>query len=160
MTGLGRVLRSTSLDELPTLWNIVRGQMSLVGPRPLLMQYLDRYTPHEARRHEVLPGLTGLAQVSGRNGLSWDRKFALDVEYVDQCCMSLDIRILLRTVGAVLRRDAVSGAGEVTMSEFLSEPGQASMNRPPPVPVATADVAPDPASCGAEAVRSPWTRDR
>lgn len=122
MTGLGRVLRSTSLDELPTLWNIVRGQMSLVGPRPLLMQYLDRYTPQQARRHEVLPGLTGLAQVSGRNGLSWDRKLALDVEYVDQCCMSLDIRILLRTVGVVLCRDGVSGAGEVTMSEFMGEP--------------------------------------
>ena len=124
MTGLGRVLRSTSLDELPTLWNVVRGQMSLVGPRPLLMQYLDRYTPQQARRHEVLPGLTGLAQVSGRNGLSWDRKLALDVEYVDQCCMSLDIRILLRTVGAVLRRDGISGAGEVTMSDFMSEPGR------------------------------------
>jgi lipopolysaccharide/colanic/teichoic acid biosynthesis glycosyltransferase len=131
MTALGRVLRSTSLDELPTLWNIVRGEMSLVGPRPLLMQYLDRYTPHQARRHEVLPGLTGLAQVSGRNGLSWDRKFALDVEYVDRCCLSLDMRILLRTVGSVLRRDGISGAGTVTMAEFLGEPGQAlTVSRP------------------------------
>lgn len=131
MTALGRVLRSTSLDELPTLWNVVRGEMSLVGPRPLLMQYLDRYTPQQARRHEVRPGLTGLAQVSGRNGLSWERKFALDVEYVDRRCMSLDIRILLRTVGAVLRRDGISGTGDVTMSEFLGGPGDALVDRPP-----------------------------
>jgi lipopolysaccharide/colanic/teichoic acid biosynthesis glycosyltransferase len=145
MTGLGRVLRSTSLDELPTLWNVVRGEMSLVGPRPLLMQYLDRYTPQQARRHEVLPGLTGLAQVSGRNGLSWDRKFALDIEYVDRCCMSLDLGILLRTVRAVVRRDCISGAGAATMTEFLGERGHAPTARPA--------AEPDPKVVGTAAVR-------
>ena len=121
---VGRVLRSTSLDELPTLWNVVRGQMSSVRPRPLLMQYLDRHTPQQARRHEVLPAPTGMAQVGGRDGLSWDRKLELDVEYVERCCMSLDIRILLRTVGSVLCREGISGAGAVTMSDIMSEPGR------------------------------------
>ena len=118
MTSFGRVLRSTSLDELPTLWNVIRGDMSLVGPRPLLMQYLPLYTREQARRHEVRPGLTGLAQVSGRNAISWEEKFRLDVEYVDRRTLRLDLRILLDTVMAVLRRDGVSAADSVTMPEF------------------------------------------
>jgi lipopolysaccharide/colanic/teichoic acid biosynthesis glycosyltransferase len=119
MTRLGSFLRSTSLDELPTLWNIVRGDMSLVGPRPLLMQYLDRYSNEQERRHDVHPGLTGLAQVSGRNALSWDQKFALDVEYVRTACLSLDLRILARTAVSVVRRDGINASGEATMPEFL-----------------------------------------
>jgi lipopolysaccharide/colanic/teichoic acid biosynthesis glycosyltransferase len=119
MTPLGHWLRSTSIDELPTLWNIIRGEMSLVGPRPLLMQYLERYSPEQARRHEVRPGLTGLAQVSGRNILSWEDKFRLDVEYVDHHTFAGDLRILLVTVTSVLRRDGISAVGEATMPEFL-----------------------------------------
>lgn len=119
MTRLGSLLRSTSLDELPGLWNVARGEMSLVGPRPLLPQYLDRYTEEQARRHEVRPGLTGLAQVSGRNAISWDEKFRLDVEYVDTRCLPVDLRILLRTVSAVLRRNGISAAGSATMPEFM-----------------------------------------
>lgn len=118
MTPLGALLRSTSLDELPTLWNVVRGDMSLVGPRPLLVQYLGRYTAEQARRHEVLPGLTGLAQASGRNALTWEDRFRFDVQYVDRQSLSLDLSILRRTVGSVLRREGISGEGEVTMSEF------------------------------------------
>lgn len=118
MTALGRKLRSTSLDELPTLWNVLRGDMSLVGPRPLLMSYLDRYTSFQARRHEVRPGVTGLAQVSGRNGLNWTERFRLDVEYVDHRSLILDLRILFKTVTAVLRRDGISADGHVTMPEF------------------------------------------
>lgn len=118
MTALGRKLRSTSLDELPTLWNVLRGDMSLVGPRPLLMSYLDRYTSFQARRHEVRPGVTGLAQVSGRNGLNWDERFRLDVKYVDHRSLILDLRILFKTVTAVLRRDGISADGHVTMPEF------------------------------------------
>lgn len=118
MTGLGDMLRSTSLDELPTLWNVLRGDMSLVGPRPLLMSYLDRYTVFQARRHEVRPGVTGLAQVNGRNGLNWDERFRLDVEYVDRRSLLLDLRILFQTVTAVLRRDGISADGHVTMPEF------------------------------------------
>lgn len=119
MTPLGRALRTTSLDELPTLWNIVRGDMSLVGPRPLLMQYLPRYSAEQARRHDVLPGLTGLAQISGRNTLSWEDKFRLDVEYVDGRSLRLDLKILWATVDAVLRRDGIAAAGEATMHEFM-----------------------------------------
>ena len=119
MTRLGSFLRSTSLDELPTLWNIVKGDMSVVGPRPLLMQYLGRYTPEQARRHEVRPGLTGLAQVSGRNAISWEEKFAHDVEYVDTHSLSLDLRIIVRTALQVLRRDGISAEGAVTMPEFM-----------------------------------------
>ncbi len=119
ITRLGHALRATSIDELPQLWNVVRGQMSLVGPRPLLPAYLGRYAPWQARRHEVRPGLTGLAQVSGRNGLSWDEKFALDVRYVDQCSLALDLWILWRTVVCVVRGDGVSAAGHATMPEFL-----------------------------------------
>ena len=119
MTPLGRTLRATSLDELPSLWNIVRGDMSVVGPRPLLMQYLSRYTPEQARRHEVKPGLTGLAQVSGRNAISWPEKLARDVEYVDRPSFRTDLKIVAATISCVLRRSGVNGQGEATMSEFL-----------------------------------------
>jgi lipopolysaccharide/colanic/teichoic acid biosynthesis glycosyltransferase len=119
LTSFGRWLRSTSLDELPTLWNVARGDMSLVGPRPLLMQYLERYTPAQSLRHEVRPGLTGLAQVSGRNALTWDEKFALDTEYVQRQSVALDLRIIGRTVAAVLRREGISGHGAATMPEFF-----------------------------------------
>ena len=112
-------MRATSLDELPSLWNIVRGDMSLVGPRPLLVRYLPRYTPEQARRHEVRPGLTGLAQVSGRNALTWERKFELDVEYVDTHSLRGDLRILLATVAKVLRRDGIAAEESVTMPEFM-----------------------------------------
>ena len=122
LTTVGRFLRSTSLDELPTLWNVLKGDMSLVGPRPLLVEYLPRYSPEQARRHEVRPGVTGLAQVSGRNGLSWEDKFALDVEYVDQRSLSLDLSILVRTVRSVLQRQGISGDGEATMSVFVGSP--------------------------------------
>jgi lipopolysaccharide/colanic/teichoic acid biosynthesis glycosyltransferase len=119
LTRLGSWLRVWSLDELPQLWNVVRGDMSLVGPRPLLPEYLPRYTPEQARRHDVRPGVTGLAQVSGRNGLGWEEKFALDVRYVDARSLSLDLHILWRTVVAVLRRRGVSAAGHATMPEFM-----------------------------------------
>lgn len=119
MTRVGHVLRSTSLDELPTIANIVKGDMSLVGPRPLLMRYLDRYTPEQARRHDVLPGLTGLAQVSGRNAISWEDKFAHDIDYIDRQSLALDLRIIGRTVRQVLRRDGISADGEATAAEFM-----------------------------------------
>jgi lipopolysaccharide/colanic/teichoic acid biosynthesis glycosyltransferase len=122
LTGTGRLLRSLSLDELPQLWNVLRGEMSVVGPRPLLPQYLERYTPEQARRHEVRPGITGLAQVSGRNALTWEEKFALDVWYADHRSVALDARILLRTVGAVVRCAGVSAPGVATMPEFMAEP--------------------------------------
>ena len=114
----GRWLRSTSLDELPELWNVLRGDMSLVGPRPLLMDYLPRYSPWQARRHETRPGVTGWAQVNGRNALSWPEKFNLDVWYVDNRSFWLDLRILFLTVLSVLRRDGISAAGEATMPGF------------------------------------------
>lgn len=123
MTRLGAVLRATSLDELPELWNVVRGDMSLVGPRPLLPAYLDRYSPDQARRHEVRPGLTGLAQVAGRNALSWERRFELDVWYVDHRTALLDARILLQTVIDVVRRRGISADGSATAEEFLGSPG-------------------------------------
>lgn len=119
MTPMGCWLRSTSIDELPTLWNVIRGDMSMVGPRPLLMRYLARYSAEQARRHEVRPGLTGLAQVSGRNALTWEEKFRLDVEYVDRATIREDLRILVATLTSVLRRDGISAAGEATMPEFL-----------------------------------------
>ena len=119
MTRVGSVLRATSLDELPTLWNVVKGDMSLVGPRPLLMQYLDRYTPEQARRHEVRPGLTGLAQVSGRNAISWEAKFAHDVEYVDTHTVRGDLRIIFQTIVKVIRRDGIAADGDATMPEFM-----------------------------------------
>ena len=118
LTTVGRTLRATSLDELPTLWNVLRGDRSLVGPRPLLVEYLDRYTPEQARRHEVRPGITGLAQVSGRNGISWEEKLALDVEYVDSCSLLLDLQILVRTVTSVLRREGIAAEGQATMPVF------------------------------------------
>lgn len=118
LTGVGKALRATSLDELPTLWNVVRGDMSLVGPRPLLMQYLDRYTAEQSRRHEVPPGLTGLAQVSGRNGLSWEDKFRLDVDYVERRSIRLDLSILLASVASVIKRDGINADGDATMPEF------------------------------------------
>lgn len=118
LTGFGKMLRSTSLDELPELVNILRGDMSLVGPRPLLIQYLPLYSPEQARRHEVRPGLTGWAQVNGRNSLSWDDKFALDTWYVDHRSLLLDLRILCLTVRKVLFRDGISAEGEATMSPF------------------------------------------
>jgi lipopolysaccharide/colanic/teichoic acid biosynthesis glycosyltransferase len=119
LTPLGRWLRATSIDELPQLWNVLRGDMSLVGPRPLLPSYLARYSAEQARRHEVLPGLTGLTQVSGRNGLSWEEKFALDVRYVDQRSFRLDLWILWRTLVTVVRRNGIAAAGHTTMPEFL-----------------------------------------
>ncbi len=118
LTGTGRVLRATSIDELPQLWNVLRGDMSLVGPRPLLPQYLERYSPEQARRHEVLPGITGLAQVSGRNTLTWEEKFALDVWYVDHRSLALDLRIMGRTLLSLLRRNDVAAPGYATMPEF------------------------------------------
>jgi sugar transferase EpsL len=118
---VGRLLRASSLDELPQLINVLRGEMSLVGPRPLLVEYLPRYSPQQARRHEVQPGITGLAQVAGRNALSWPEKFALDVHYVDHQSLGLDLTILARTVAAVLRRDGISAAGQATMPPFRGE---------------------------------------
>jgi lipopolysaccharide/colanic/teichoic acid biosynthesis glycosyltransferase len=118
LTSFGRALRSTSLDELPELWNVLKGDMSLVGPRPLLMEYLPLYTPEQARRHEVRPGITGWAQVNGRNALSWEEKFRLDTWYVDNHGILLDIRILWLTLVNVMRRDGISAAGEATMSRF------------------------------------------
>jgi lipopolysaccharide/colanic/teichoic acid biosynthesis glycosyltransferase len=119
MTRVGSLLRATSLDELPTLWNVLRGEMSLVGPRPLLMSYLERYSAGQARRHEVRPGITGLAQVRGRNALSWEQKFDFDVWYVDNYCLSVDMRIIAETFGVVLRRTGISAEGAVTAPEFL-----------------------------------------
>jgi lipopolysaccharide/colanic/teichoic acid biosynthesis glycosyltransferase len=118
LTRFGSCLRKLSLDELPQLWNVLKGDMSLVGPRPLLMEYLPLYTPEQARRHEVRPGITGWAQVNGRNAISWEDKFALDVWYVDHCSLWLDVRILWMTVKKVLVRDGISAAGEETMPIF------------------------------------------
>jgi lipopolysaccharide/colanic/teichoic acid biosynthesis glycosyltransferase len=122
MTHMGALLRSTSLDELPTLWNVLKGDMSLVGPRPLLMQYLDRYDSVQRRRHEVRPGITGLAQVSGRNAITWEEKFAKDVEYVDRRTLWLDLQILARTLSSILRREGIAAPGEATMPEFVGLP--------------------------------------
>lgn len=118
LTPFGRFLRASSLDELPELWNVLRGEMSLVGPRPLLMEYLPLYSPEQARRHGVRPGITGWAQVNGRNAISWADKFALDVWYVDHRSLFLDMRILWLTVRKVLVRDGISAAGEATMPRF------------------------------------------
>ena len=119
LTPLGRFLRSSSLDELPELFNILQGQMSLVGPRPLLTQYLTRYSPEQARRHDVMPGITGWAQINGRNALSWDEKFKLDVWYVDHWSFWLDIKILLLTVWKVFKREGISQPGHATAEEFM-----------------------------------------
>jgi lipopolysaccharide/colanic/teichoic acid biosynthesis glycosyltransferase len=118
LTPLGRSMRSSSLDELPELWNVLRGDMSLVGPRPLLMEYLPLYSAEQARRHDVRPGLTGWAQVNGRNAISWDEKFRLDVWYVDNRSMLLDLKILLLTLQKVLTREGINSEGEATMPRF------------------------------------------
>jgi sugar transferase EpsL len=118
LTSFGHFLRSTSLDELPELWNVLKGEMSLVGPRPLLMQYLDRYTPAQARRHEVKPGITGWAQVNGRNAITWEEKFKLDVWYVDNWFLWLDVKIIAMTVWKILKREGINQPGQATMEEF------------------------------------------
>jgi lipopolysaccharide/colanic/teichoic acid biosynthesis glycosyltransferase len=119
LTTFGRFLRATSLDEIPELWNVLKGDMSLVGPRPLLVRYLDRYTAEQARRHEVRPGVTGWAQVNGRNTVGWDEKFAMDVWYVDHVSPALDVKVLWRTLLSVVRRDGISAAEHATMPEFV-----------------------------------------
>lgn len=121
VTQFGRFLRSTSLDELPELWNVLKGDMSLVGPRPLLMEYLPLYSPVQARRHDVRPGITGWAQVNGRNELSWDEKFALDLWYIENRTIWVDLRILLKTVVKVFKREGIAVAGEVTSAKFKGE---------------------------------------
>ncbi len=118
LTGLGKFLRASSLDELPELWNVVNGDMSLVGPRPLLMEYLPLYTAEQARRHELRPGLTGWAQINGRNALTWNERFALDVWYVENHSLWLDVRIICLTVWYVARRDGINHPGHVTMERF------------------------------------------
>ncbi len=119
LTRFGQFLRRTSIDELPELWNVLKGEMSLVGPRPLLMQYLERYTPEQTRRHEVNPGVTGWAQINGRNAISWEEKFKLDVWYVDHRSFWLDIRIILMTIWKTIRRDDISASDHATMHEFM-----------------------------------------
>jgi len=126
---LGRFLRASSLDELPELWNVLCGDLSLIGPRPLLIQYLDRYTPEQARRHDVLPGITGWAAINGRNGLTWERRFELDVWYVDHWSLLLDLKILLRTIPTVAKRRGISMEGYATTAEFLGSPTHASTKR-------------------------------
>jgi lipopolysaccharide/colanic/teichoic acid biosynthesis glycosyltransferase len=118
LTPFGVRLRATSLDELPSLWNVLRGDMSVVGPRPLLVEYLERYSPEQARRHEVRPGITGLAQVTGRNAISWESKFAQDVRYVDRRSVGLDLRIVIATVASVVKREGISAEGHATMTKF------------------------------------------
>ena len=124
LTTAGRALRALSLDELPELLNVVKGDMSLVGPRPLLMQYLGRYTPEQTRRHDVRPGMTGWAQVNGRNALTWEEKFHFDVWYVDHCSLSLDLKILAMTIWKLATRDGISQPGHVTATEFLGSSEQ------------------------------------
>jgi len=131
MTRFGRFLRSTSLDEIPELWNVVRGDMSLVGPRPLLMHYLDHYTPEQARRHDVRPGITGWTQVKGRNALGWPDKFALDVWYVDNRSFRLDLKILVMSLGQVLGRQGITAEGAAT-APYFAEPSAAARDENPP----------------------------
>jgi len=134
LSKFGQWLRSTSLDELPELVNVLRGEMSLVGPRPLLVQYLDRYTPEQARRHEVAPGITGWAQVNGRNAISWEEKFKFDVWYVDHQSLALDCSILCKTILKVFQREGISAQGEATMPEFIGtnfSPGTQPNPAPP-----------------------------
>ncbi|MEU7757006.1 sugar transferase [Micromonospora sp. NPDC049171] len=146
LTTFGRWLRTTSLDELPQLWNVLRGEMSLVGPRPLLPAYLSRYSPEQLRRHDVRPGITGLQQVYGRNALSWDDRFALDVRYVRQRSLALDLRILLRTVRTVVRREGITAAGAATAHEFLGPAEPATVHGVPgPAKPATVHGFPGPA---------------
>jgi sugar transferase EpsL len=124
LSGFGRFLRATSLDELPELWNVLVGDMSLVGPRPLLMEYLPRYNARQSVRHQVKPGITGLAQVSGRNGLSWEKRFELDCYYVEHCSFSGDLRILARTFWQVVARRGISQPGQVTAEKFMGVEGR------------------------------------
>jgi sugar transferase EpsL len=121
LTPLGRFLRSTSLDELPELLNVLWGEMSLVGPRPLLTKYLERYTPEQMRRHDVRPGITGWAQINGRNAITWEHKFALDVWYVDHLSCWLDLKIVVLTVWRILRRDGINEPGQATAQEFMGD---------------------------------------
>jgi sugar transferase EpsL len=123
LTWLGRFLRSSSLDELPELFNVLAGQMSIVGPRPLFKHYLERYSAEQARRHEVLPGITGWAQINGRNAISWEEKFKLDVWYVDNWSLKLDIKIILVSIGKVLKREGISQPGHATAEEFMGSHG-------------------------------------
>ena len=125
----GAFLRSTSLDELPELWNVVRGDMSLVGPRPLLMQYIPRYSPEQRRRHDVRPGITGWAQIHGRNAVAWDERFKLDVWYVDHCNFLLDLKILMITIKKLFQREGISAEGHPTMPEFMGTPSAREGNQ-------------------------------
>lgn len=135
LTCVGKVVRGLSLDELPQLWNVLRGDMSLVGPRPLLVRYLDRYTPEQARRHEVPPGITGWTQVNGRNALSWEQKFAFDGWYVDHFGLALDLKILALTAVKVVRRNGVAATGHATMPEFMgSAVADLPIDSPPTLP--------------------------
>ncbi len=118
LTRVGRLVRSTSIDELPQLWNVLKGDMALIGPRPLLVKYLPLYSPEQARRHEVRPGITGWAQCHGRNAISWTEKFKLDVWYVDHCSLMIDLKVVIATLKAVLKRDGISQEGNATMEEF------------------------------------------
>jgi len=122
LPALGRLLRSTSLDELPELFNVLKGDMSIVGPRPLMMKYLNRYTPEQARRHEVKPGITGWAQINGRNAISWEDKFKLDVWYVDNWSVMLDIKIILKSIWMVITRQGITQQGRATVDEFMGTP--------------------------------------
>lgn len=130
LTGFGAALRKTSLDELPELFNILKGDMSFVGPRPLLVKYLDRYTPEQARRHNVRPGLTGWAQVNGRNAISWEKRFQLDLWYVEHWSLKLDAKILCMTVAKVLKREGISSEGSVTMEEFMGTEESTEKQKP------------------------------
>jgi len=121
LTSFGKFLRKTSLDELPQLWNIIKGDMSFVGPRPLRVQYLELYTPEQARRHDVLPGITGLAQINGRNAISWETKFKLDISYIDNWSLWLDLKILLLTVWKVLKRENINQEGYATAGDFKGQ---------------------------------------
>jgi len=127
LTPFGQALRNTSLDELPELWNVIKGDMSLVGPRPLLMEYLPLYNDEQNRRHQLRPGITGYAQVNGRNAIGWDKKFELDTWYIDNQSLWLDIKILLKTVKKVVIKDGISADGEVTMSKFMGNQNQSAL---------------------------------
>jgi sugar transferase EpsL len=129
LTRIGKALRFSSLDELPELWNVIKGDMSLVGPRPLLRQYLDRYTPEQMRRHDVKPGITGWAQINGRNTISWEEKFALDLWYVDNNTIWLDIKIILITIWKIIKREGITQTGEATASEFFGRENQVPSNQ-------------------------------
>lgn len=140
LTPFGRFLRASSLDELPTLWHVVAGEMSLVGPRPLPAIYLPRYSPEQARRHDALPGVTGWAQVNGRNSISWEEKFRLDLWYVEHVSFWLDMKILFLTVGKVLRRSGISAEGEATMPEFLGTASDSAGAAAVAAPAATCEA--------------------